>query len=48
MLTATKSQLMHNIYNRDILPKRVTSVSNIDAVLIDATVIIQIQRKRVF
>ena len=46
MLTATKSQFMHNI--EDLLPKRVTSVSDIDAVLFDATVVIQNQRKRVF
>ena len=45
MLTATKSQFMHNI--EDLLPKRVTPVSYIDAVLFDATVVIQNQRKRV-
>ena len=47
MLPATKSQFMHNI--EDILPNRVTSVSNIDAVLFDATVkSYKSKKKRVF
>ena len=46
LLTATKSKLMHII--EDLLSNRVTTVSDIDAVLFDATVGILIHRKRVF